>query len=250
MEVQRPEMETNRARNHTAILSAPPDDPTHVSTPAPRCCQSISLLENEKTGDVLLFSGLFLTLLGVTFTAMGWYYYKSNPDFEWTQLLGPVLISVGGTFVLTSVCKFGIILPCRERDKSVFMMPVMEQTSVGHSFRLRAINQSTVLYNATAMLCFPAQYNFTTQEVRQARELQNGVHAACPPPNAAHCVDNAAFAAEEEEESSVYYTEIDDRRSRIEKTYEGGRGDQSDATCSPPPAYEDLYPSFNKHNLT
>ncbi|XP_031716223.1 transmembrane protein 174 [Anarrhichthys ocellatus] len=219
MVVQRPVIETDRAGNPTGILSTPPDDPTQVVPPAPRRRQSTGLLDEEKTRTVLLFSGLFLTLGGVTFTAIGWHHYRANPNFEWAQLLGPVLISVGGTFVLTSVCKFRILWPCREWDNEVLVMPVMEQTSTGHSFTLSAVNQPALLYNATAVLCFPPQYDFITQQVRQASEFQpggpvNGVDVARPPHDALRCVDNAAFTAEEEEDGWVHCAETDCRRSR------------------------------------
>ncbi|XP_042365836.1 transmembrane protein 174 [Plectropomus leopardus] len=253
MASQRPVMEANRVRNPTAACSGPPNDPTLVVTPAPRPRQSHSLLDGEKTAAVLLFSGLFLALLGVTFTTMGWHQYQADFDFEWTQLLGPILISVGGTFMLTSVCKFGIAScwPCRQWDEEALVMPVMEQNSTQHSFTLSGINQPIMLHDATTMLCIPPQYNFTTQEAHQAVGLQpggsvNGVLAACPPYDAVCCVDNAAFTAEEH--SSAHQTDTDCRRSRTEKTEEE-RG-RADAASSPPPAYEDIYPSFNKHDVT
>ncbi|XP_044031286.1 transmembrane protein 174 [Siniperca chuatsi] len=251
MMVHRPVMETNSARNPTAVLSGPPEP---MVTPAPRPCQSDSLLDDAKTGATLLFSGVFLALVGVTFTTMGWQHYPANPNFEWTQLLGPILISVGGAFMFTSVCKFGIIScwPCRQWNEEVLVMPVMEQTSAGHT--LSGINQPVMLQGATTMACIPPVYDFMTQEVCQAIEFQpgrslNGILTAHPPHDTVHCVDNAAFIAEED--SSAHSKETDRRRSRIEKTEdERGSCDESGSTCSRPPAYEDIYPSFNKHNLT
>ncbi|XP_040014237.1 transmembrane protein 174 [Xiphias gladius] len=239
---QRPEMETNRARNPTAVVIGPPDDPTQTVTPAPHPHQSDSLLDGEKTGASLLFSGVFLALIGVIFTVMGWQHYRANSSFGWTQMLGPILISVGGTFMLSSICKFGIIScwPCRQWDKEVLVMPVMEQTSRGHSITLSGINPPIMLHSATTMLCIPPAYNFITREVRRAIELQpgsfaNGIQAALPPHDAVYCADNAAFTAEED--SSARSAETDCRRSRIEETEdESGRADQGGATCSPPPA--------------
>lgn len=209
MVVQRPVMETNGARNPTAVLSGPPAFPR----------QSDSLLDGEKTGVALLFSGLLLALVGVTFTTMGWQHYIDKPNYEWTRLLGPILLSAGGTFMLTSVCKFGIIScrSCRQWDEEVLVMPVMEQTPTGHYFTLNGINVSMMLHSATTGLCIPPAYNSMTQEVRHAIEFQtgesvNGVHAAHPPLDAVHCVDNAAFTAEED--SSARSTETDCRNSR------------------------------------
>ncbi|KAL0193264.1 hypothetical protein M9458_011560, partial [Cirrhinus mrigala] len=53
--------------------------------------------DRDKAGATLLFSGVFLGLVGMTLTTMG-------HSYEWTQLLGPILLSVGGTFVLISIC--------------------------------------------------------------------------------------------------------------------------------------------------
>lgn len=191
--------------NPTVFLGGPPD---HLVPPAPRPRHSDSLLDSEKTGAALLFSGVFLALVGITFTTMGWQQYQVNPSFEWPQLLGPILISVGGTFVLTSVCKFGIIScwRCRQWDEEVLVMPVMEQTSAGHSFTLSGINQPIMLRGGTTMLCIPPPYNFITQEVSQTNEFQPGSSvsaAALPPLDAACCVDNAAFTAEEADSSDV-----------------------------------------------
>ncbi|KAM7392552.1 hypothetical protein PAMA_007593 [Pampus argenteus] len=232
---QRPVMDTNCARNPTVVLSGPPD---RQVPPASCPHQSDSLLDSEKAGATLLFSGVFLALVGVTFTTMGWQRYQINPSFEWPQLLGPILISVGVTFVLTSVCKFGIIScwRCRQWDEEVLGMPVMEQTSAGHSFTFSGINQPIMLHGGTTMLCVPPPYSFITQDVSQAGDFQLGSSAAAalPPLGAGCCGDNAAFTAEEAGSSDV-------RGSRTEKT-EDDRGR--------PPAYEDIYPSFNKHNLT
>lgn len=219
MVVQSPVMETNSARNPTAVSCGPPDDPTRMVTPVPCPLQSDILLDGEKAGAVLLFSGVCLALVGVTFTAMGWHYYLTNPNFEWTQLVGPILIAVGGTFILTGVCKFGIIpcWPCRRCDEEVLVMPVMEHTSTGHSFTLSGITQPTLLHGATTMFCIPPLSNFITQDVRQSIDSQtgrsvNGILAAFPPHDV-FCVDNAALTAGEEG-SSAHSTEIGHRRLR------------------------------------
>lgn len=205
--VQRPAMETNGGRNPAAALSGPPEDPAAL---APR--QSDSLLDGEKTAATLLFFGVFLALVGIIFTTMGWHHYLANPTFEWTQLLGPILISVGGTFMLTSVCKFRFISCCRQIDEEVLVIPAMEQTSMGHSYTLSTISQPIMLQGCTKMLHIPPVYNFRTQEVRQTIEFQpagsvNGVHAAIPPP--VYCVDSAAFIAEEAHSAGANH-----RRSR------------------------------------
>ncbi|TKS84670.1 Transmembrane protein 174 [Collichthys lucidus] len=246
-------METNNLRYPAAAVRVQPDDLSPRFTPSPHhCSRDASVLDGEKTGTTLLFTGVFLAIVGVIFTTMGWHNYLSNTTtFEWTQLLGPILISVGGTFVLTSVCKFGIIScwPCgKPDDEAMPATPVMEQNSTRHSFTLNGINQPIVLHSSTAMLCLPPVYDFITDFGTQwPGGSVNDVRAGVPPH--VYCVDNAAFtaAAAEEEDS----TETHCRRSRNEKTEdEGGRDDDSSSTCSRPPAYEDIYPSFTKPNLT
>ncbi|XP_026154144.1 transmembrane protein 174 [Mastacembelus armatus] len=253
---QRLAMETNSARNPRAILSGLPDDPTQTVSPAPHPRQSDSLLDGEKTGATLLFSGVILALVGITFTNLGWKHYQASSDFVWTQLLGPILISVGGTFVLTSVCKFGVMSwwSCRHWGKEVPVRPEMEQTSRAPFFTISALSQPIMLNSTTTMLPTPPAYDGITQEVRRASDFLHvsfvdGVHVALPAHDGVNCVGNAAFTSEEED-SPTSCTETYQRR-RTEKTEdESGCADESDATCSSPPAYEDLYPYFNKHSLS
>lgn len=193
MMAQRPE--TEQSNDLAAALGGPP----HLSPYLP---QSDSLLDGEKAAAMLLFSGVFLALLGFIFTAMGWQHYLVNPTFEWTQLLGPILISVGGTFMLTSICRFGITScsSCKQRGEVL-----MEQTSTGHPFSLSGVNQQVVLCGDATVLHIPPVYNLVNQELSQAIELHRGGSLCC-----AH---NAVFPAEEHG-SSGHDTETDCRRSR------------------------------------
>lgn len=209
---------TNGDRNPAAAISGPADDPSLVVTTAPCLPQSASLLDGERTGAALLSSGAFLTLAGVLFTIMGWQHYLINPTFDWPQLLGRILISIGGTFILSSICRFKIFsfMCCRRQNEEG---PVMEQTSSGLSFTFSGLNQQVMLCDTTRVLRIPPVYNFINQEIRQATERQpsgpvNDVHRiTIPPPDSVYCVHNAAFTAEEED-SSAHSTETDHRRSR------------------------------------
>ncbi|XP_047425103.1 transmembrane protein 174 [Mugil cephalus] len=247
-----PTVEANDARRPRA-------DPDRTLTTSPR--RSDSFLDGEKTGAALLLSGALLALVGVTFTVIGWKHYRGNLGFEWTQLLGPILISVGGTFILTSVCKFCIIScwPCAQRqeedeeddEEAATEIPARPQTSRDGPFLFCGINQPVVLQSSTGMLCIPPAYNFINQEARRpVSSMHGGVHLAGPPPyDAVFCVENAAFAAEEE--NSAGSTETDQRRRSTQNTEEDrGRRDGGGSTCSRPPAYEDIYPSFHKHGPT
>ncbi|KAF3849356.1 hypothetical protein F7725_015853 [Dissostichus mawsoni] len=145
-------METNRVRH-----------PAH----------SDSLQYKKKSGAFLLFSGVSLGLAGATLTTMGWYHYPENANFGWTQFLGPILISIGGTVMLTSFYRFGVVYcwPCRQLGEEE---PAMDQTSIGPSIILSGINPPIMLHNATAIFHLPPQYDFITREVHQAAGFQSG----------------------------------------------------------------------------
>ncbi|KAM6902072.1 transmembrane protein 174 [Xenentodon cancila] len=208
--------------------------------------QSDSLLDGEKTGAALLFSGMFLALMGVTFTAMHWQRYQVNSTFQWLHLLGPILFSVGGTFVLTSVCKFKIVScwPCRWQDREeIFMIPVGQRTSGQQPVVVHGINPPVMLQGTTTMLCIPPAYSFVENEF-QLDAAVSGVHVGPPPYDALFCVDDAAFTAGGSAGSDL-------RGIRAQKTEgERGRHDETGSTCPNPPAYEDIYPSVHKHNPT
>uniref|UniRef100_A0A3B4AWQ7 Uncharacterized protein n=1 Tax=Periophthalmus magnuspinnatus TaxID=409849 RepID=A0A3B4AWQ7_9GOBI len=96
----------------------------------------------QKNSAALMFSGIFLGLVGT----LGWQEYNSNTTFDGTPLLGPVLSSVGGTFMLTSVCKF--VVGCVAQNQDV-------TESAMHLFTL---NHQIMLHNA--VVCIPPSYNF------------------------------------------------------------------------------------------
>lgn len=98
---------------------SPSDVPVNVVSLIPSQAPSYlntQVSDGDKAGAMLLFSGVVLGLVGMTFTAMGWTIYNFSHSYEWTQLLGPILLSVGGTFVLISICKFQMLscLSCKQ----------------------------------------------------------------------------------------------------------------------------------------
>ncbi|XP_055369576.1 transmembrane protein 174 [Betta splendens] len=236
---QRPDPEDNGA-------AAPPEDPVPTRASAlPRCREPDGLLDGEKATAMLLFSGVALVLVGVTFTFMGWRYHQTNPTFEWLKLLGPILISVGGTFVLVSVCNFSTNFSwfgCRQGDDDVIVMAVTEQTPRGHCCTISARTPPITIHDVTAILRAPPEYNFIAPDARQDAALPPptcgcGFHAPPPPPF------RAAFPPREAAAS-------DAGGNRCEKTEDdAGRGGDGGSTSSRPPAYEDIYPSFNAPNL-
>ncbi|XP_063065754.1 uncharacterized protein tmem174 [Engraulis encrasicolus] len=149
----------------------------------------------HKTGATLLFSGIFLALVGMTFTAMGWINYDVSHAFEWTQLLGPVLLSVGGTFVLISICKFRM-LSCKNckqqredcgeggtggggRPDDSPELPLHHH--LGQSFVFSGINQPITFHRATVVQYIPPPYASVTQDLG-AGDAQTAQLAANSPP--------------------------------------------------------------------
>lgn len=193
-------MDSDRYRNPSAATRRPPDDPSAVVRASPCPPQPDAELDGEKIGAVLLFFGVLLVLAGVIFTTL-------DSTVRWTKLLGPILITVGGTFMLTSVCRFrvGSFLPCRRLDGEAL---AAEQMSGGHSFTLSGVNQQVMFCGGGTVLNIPPVCSCANQEVCQARELQparcvNGVHGVLVPPrDSVYCVHNAAFSAEEEGSSA------------------------------------------------
>lgn len=118
----------------------------------------VQVSEGDKAGATLLFSGMFLGLVGITFTAMGWIRREDNHRFEWTQLLGPILLSVGVTFALISVCKFKLLSckPCQSNEDTALEA---DQLSPGQSFVFTGINQPITFHGATVVQYIPPPYS-------------------------------------------------------------------------------------------
>ncbi|XP_032627537.1 transmembrane protein 174 [Chelonoidis abingdonii] len=110
--------------------------------------------DDDKAGATLLFSDVFLGLVGITFTVTGWIRYAGIIQFEWTQLLGPILLSVGVTFVLIAICKFKTLTckSCKTRDESA---SVTDQSPSGQSVVFTRINQPIAFHGATVVQYIP-----------------------------------------------------------------------------------------------
>ncbi|XP_029430668.1 transmembrane protein 174 [Rhinatrema bivittatum] len=119
----------------------------------------VHVSDGDKAGATLLFSGVFLGLVGITFTVMGWIKYEGIALFEWTQLLGPILLSVGVTFVLIAVCRFRM-LTCRFCKQSDERALDIDQTPSGQSFVFTGINQPITFHGATVVQYIPPPYPF------------------------------------------------------------------------------------------
>lgn len=137
----------------------PEDFPLNVFsvTPYTPSTADIQVSDDDKAGATLLFSGIFLGLVGITFTIMGWIKYQGVSHFEWTQLLGPILLSVGVTFILIAVCKFKM-LSCQGCKESEERALDSEQMAGGQSFVFTGINQPITFHGATVVQYIPPPY--------------------------------------------------------------------------------------------
>uniref|UniRef100_A0A8C8LYJ1 Uncharacterized protein n=1 Tax=Oncorhynchus tshawytscha TaxID=74940 RepID=A0A8C8LYJ1_ONCTS len=127
----------------------------------------VSVSDGEKTGATLLFSGIFLDLVGMTFKVMGWLKYNVSRSFEWTQLLDPILMSVGGTFILISVCMFRILScrVCKPKDRGEEFSESLTIPGSCQSIVFSGINQPIMFHKATVVQYIPSPYGFVTQEL-------------------------------------------------------------------------------------
>ncbi|KAM6156530.1 transmembrane protein 174 [Erethizon dorsatum] len=235
--------------------SHPDDFPLNVFslTPYTPSTADIQVSDDDKAGATLLFSGIFLGLVGITFTVMGWIKYQGVSHFEWTQLLGPILLSVGVTFILIAVCKFKM-LSCQLCKESEERVPDSEQTSGGQSFVFTGINQPITFHGATVVQYIPPPYGSPEPMGMNTAYLQSMVNPCglLPPGGAAgampsppqYCTicpqDNAAFV-EGDDSSSV----PDGGNGRSSPGADGlgetQLGEEDHACFFSPPPYEEIY---------
>ncbi|XP_043094271.1 transmembrane protein 174 [Puntigrus tetrazona] len=226
---------------------SPSDGPVSVSLTPDQAPSSSDgrVSDGDKAGAMLLSSGVLLGLVGMIFTAMGWTNYNFNRGYEWTQLLGPILLSVGGTFVLISICKFRMLscLGCKRNDGEE--TPDMPPLS-GPSFIFTRLNQPITLHRATLVQYIPPPY--TSVEPDQNLGPVNGLHSthqplAGPvntPPQyySMYPAENPGLNSDERENATA-----ERRENRSRSVSEEEEEKKSAAGSASPPAYEDLFRS-------
>ncbi|XP_007941527.1 transmembrane protein 174 [Orycteropus afer afer] len=221
-------------------------------TPYTPSTADIQVSDDDKAGATLLFSGIFLGLVGITFTVMGWIKYQGVSHFEWTQLLGPILLSVGVTFVLIAVCKFKMLSCqlCKESEERVLDS---EQTAGGQSFVFTGINQPITFHGATVVQYIPPPSGSQEPIGMNTTYLQpvvnpcgllppGGAAAAMPSPPQYYTIypqDNTAFVADEH--CSSFVGGGNDRSSAYLDQLEETQLEDEDYACFSPPPYEEIY---------
>ncbi|XP_036062755.1 transmembrane protein 174 [Onychomys torridus] len=234
----------------------PEDFPLNVFsvTPYTPSTADIQVSDDDKAGATLLFSGIFLGLVGITFTVMGWIKYQGVSHFEWTQLLGPILLSVGVTFILIAVCKFKMLSCqwCTEGEERVLDS---NQTSGAQSFFFNGISQPITFHGATVVQYIPPPYGSQEPLGMNAAYLQpmmspcglglvpsSGAVAATPNPPQYYTIypqDNAAFV--ENEGYSPFVGVGNDRPSSDADQPEGMQTEEEASVRVSPPPYEEIY---------
>ncbi|TRY96217.1 hypothetical protein DNTS_013739 [Danionella cerebrum] len=165
----------NVSSNDNQTHSDPPVNVVSLVPSQTRSSSESQVSDGDKAGATLLFSGVFLGLVGITFTAMGWTNNTVSHKYDWTQLLGPILLSVGGTFVLISICKFRMLacLSCKKIDGEDSLDADPLPPLSGPSFVFTRFNQPITFHSATVVQYIPPPY------VEQDRCLgsSNGLHS-------------------------------------------------------------------------
>ncbi|XP_043403192.1 transmembrane protein 174 [Chelonia mydas] len=178
--------------------------------------------DDDKAGATLLFTGVFFGMVGITFTVMGWIKDAGIIHFEWTQLLGPILLSVGVAFVLIFMCKFNILTcnSCKECDESA---SATDQSPSGQSFVFTRINQPITFHGATVVpyipLPHPAQEGIAVHPVLSYCGVASSSRSTIPSPTSplysnshtVHSLDNPAIT---ENENYPVYLVADTRDER------------------------------------
>ncbi|KAM5191802.1 transmembrane protein 174 [Mantella aurantiaca] len=233
----------------------PPVDDFSLSvfsvTPFTNSQPDVQVSEGDKAGATLLFSGIFLGLVGITFTAMGWIRRDDSNRFEWTQLLGPVLLSVGVTFALISVCKFKL-LSCKPCKSNEDMALEADQVSAGQSFVFTGINQPITFHGATVVQYIPPPYsaqdaNALTSPMHPHGNSDSSTPSVTPPAvfppeyHSIHSIDNPAFV---EEDTTLQLTNNENGRCQC------SRGQHEELQninthSSPPPSYAEIFPGLS-----
>ncbi|XP_020645884.3 transmembrane protein 174 [Pogona vitticeps] len=203
---------------------------------------STSVPEAKKSGATLLFSGLFLGGIGVTFMVMGWVKNVGIIRFVWTLLVGPLLLLVGVTFLLIAVCKFKM-LACNswnQREEERESNP--NQTPSGRSFVFTGIRQPITFHGATVVQYIPS---YPTQEgvsLNSANFSQAHSHSAPVIPVAG---PPHYYTVSSVDENNSAFLMMGTRNERSTDSPEEPERMLDEGLCGdfPPPSYDKLFPN-------
>ncbi|CAH2296917.1 Hypothetical predicted protein [Pelobates cultripes] len=207
--------------------------------------------DGSKAGATLLFSGIFLGLVGIAFTVIGSMKREGENSFEWTQLIGPIMLTVGVLFALIPVCRFKLHI-CKSRRRNEETTPDGEMPSSPQSFVFSGINQPITFHGATVLQYIPPPY--TTQDVSTMGAtsttplpnaiLSNGAMSPLCPPQyySIYPMDNPAFVGDD---TFLTLQSTGDAYERSPAGAASSENPQETITHrDPPPLYQDIFPEI------
>ncbi|KAM6470184.1 transmembrane protein 174 [Liasis olivaceus] len=231
-------------QNHIAVEDTSPSG-LSVSPCQPKSSE-IPVSDDDKTGAALLFYGVFLGVVGITFTVMGWVKYEGVGHFVWTRLPGPTLLSVGVAFLPIAVCKFKI-LTCSSCNQDEERAPGAERTQYGlHA----GLTQPVTFYGAAVVPHLPSSptqggVEANLHQALNCSEFPLGSASIIPvliPPHSENVspMGSSAFPVEN---SSAYLT-VDTTSERSTNSLEEPEEILDEGLCSDSlsPPYEKLFP--------
>ncbi|KAM3940650.1 transmembrane protein 174-like [Leptodactylus fuscus] len=191
------------------------DSPINIFSlpPYPNSEPVVRVSERDTSRATLLFSGIFMGLVGITLTIVGWVRHDESQSIRWTKMIGPIVLSVGVTFVLIAVCRFKMIFGklCKRHNDTV-VEP--EQPTTGQSFVFTGINQPISFHGATVLQYIPPPYtpydaiarnpSASSPVSSNSTGILNGIDLPISPPQyySVFPLENPAFVEDEESSQS------------------------------------------------
>ncbi|XP_042303809.1 transmembrane protein 174 [Sceloporus undulatus] len=215
-------------------------------TPCQPNSSEIPASDDNKAGTTLLFSGFFLAAVGITFTVMGWVKHEGGVRFVWTQLLGPVLLSVGVTFLLIAVCRFKVFM-CKSWNQSEERATDRNLMASGQSFVFTGITRPITFHGATVVQYIPSHETQEGVSMNSTNFRQVLSHSApvipvpCPHYYSVSPLDNSVFSVDENHSAFIM---VDTRSERSTSSSEEPQQmlDEDPCTDHLPPPYDNLFP--------
>ncbi|XP_031749570.1 transmembrane protein 174 isoform X2 [Xenopus tropicalis] len=204
----------------------------------------------DKGWGTLLFSGIFLALVGIALTVLAWVNNKQT-GFDWTRLVGPILLIAGAMAVLISVGKFMMLTSCKP-CKSTEETPLdTEQLSGGQSFVFTGINQPITFHGATVVQYIPPPYSthdftggatpISSNPNSNHSAWANGTALGPPQYYNIYPMDNPAFVQDDPSPAQLSMTEVYDSLPDAAWLSEDFLG--TNRTNELPPSYDEIFPT-------
>ncbi|OCU02384.1 hypothetical protein XELAEV_18008146mg [Xenopus laevis] len=213
----------------------------------------VHVSSGDKGWATLMFSGIFLALVGIALTVLAWVNSKAS-YFDWTRLVGPIMMTAGVLCVLISVWKFMVLTSCQP-CKSTEEAPVdTEQFSGGQSFVFTGINQPITFHGATVVQYIPPPYSsqdfaggatpLSPNSNPNSTTWANGA-SLCPPQYYnIYPMDNPAFLQDNPSPAQLSMIGLYD--SLPDPAWHSEDFPGANRTNEPPPSYDEIFPTIRR----